>query len=85
MLTGLAEPEAGQKALELDRTLLVDGEFHELGAEAFRPARQCPNSALFRSLGLELVQHGNDRAMAVDSDAPRRAGAKLIVEDFQRQ
>ena len=82
MLPGLAEPELAEQLGERCSLGLVDGEFDEAHAAAAAPL--APALAA-RPRGGKLVLQQQQRAHAVDRGPRRRAGAKLVVEDFQRQ
>ena len=86
VLADLAEAQSGKQLGEASRGAVVGGEFEELDAEAFGARRD-----LRRGFGeragpvAHLVHQIDQRALAIDGDAARRAGAELVVEDFQRQ
>ena len=82
----MREAQAAKRALEAVRTRLVHRELDELDAPARRARRQRRRSPARRARGpAQLVQHEDQRAMAVDRDAARRAGAEPVVEDLERQ
>ena len=62
------------------------GELDELDAgarRAWRQRRQARNGGA--GPAPQLVEHEEQRALAVDRDAARRAGAELVVEDLERE
>ncbi len=78
--------EPAQELLERRRLALVDRELDKLGAEDFwaRWQRRNPRHGDAGALA-QLVEQEQQRALAVDGDALGRAGAELVVEDFERQ
>ena len=85
VLPDLAEPEPGEQAGQRLHGSFADGELDELDAEAFRPRRQHELAARRPLRPSQLVHQVDQRAMAVDGDAARRAGPELVVEDLERQ
>jgi hypothetical protein len=83
---GLAETQAGDEALERGRRRLVERELDELDAGALRRRRQRRQRRDRVSRARpQAVEQVHERALAVDRDAARRAGAELVVEDLERE
>src|SRR4029453_5506946 len=83
---GVAKPEAGQKSRELIRAAIIDRKFNEFDAETFRPRRHLRNVGNCSSApAAQMGQEIDERALALDRDRPRGAGAKLVVENLQRK
>ena len=71
---------------ELVGGVIVGGKFDEFDAQAFRARRH------FRDIELgggrfaaQLIHQIDERALAVDGNGARRAGAELVVEDLERE
>src|SRR3984893_4696583 len=83
---GFRKAEALQDRFERGRGGFIDGEFDEFHAAADRSGRQGRQARDFLAgLPAQLVQQMDQRALPIDRDATRRAGAELIVEDLERQ
>src|SRR5205823_1702346 len=84
MTAGVAKAELAKQRREFPALVFVDGEFDEADAAAARLRLQRGGRSARRRLA-ELILEQDQRTQPVSRGANRRAGAKLVVEDFQRQ
>ena len=88
MQPGLAEAELAEQFGEIAGLVLVDGEFHKADAAALRLRFERGRQSLRRLLrhfDRKLILQQDQRAQPVGGGARRRAGTKLVVEDFERE
>ena len=81
MLAGAAEAQPGQQRLRAAARRWSSAE----NSMKLTPSALARGGRADPVLVAELVEHEAQRAMAVDRDAARRAGAELVVEDLERQ
>src|SRR5258708_3331813 len=84
MLAGLAKAELAEQVGKIDRLRFIDREFQKSDAAAPRFRLQNIWRSL-RSFGRKLILQQDQRPQPVGGGARRRAGAELIVEDFERE
>ena len=91
VLADLAESQSGEQLRQFRRRAVVRREFKELDTEASRARRDLRRGQSLSGFAeraraaAHLVHEIDERALAIDRDAARRARAKLVVEDFERQ
>src|SRR3954469_8261026 len=84
MSAGLAKAELAEQRREVAGFFFADGEFDEANTAALRLRLQ-RHRRRTRRRAADVVLEQDERAQAVGRGADRGAGAKLVVEYFQRQ
>ena len=65
---------------------VIDGKLDEFDAKAFRARRHLRNvGKRLSALRAQLIHQIDQRALPIDGDRARRAGAELVVEYLERQ
>ena len=86
MDTGADKAQALQDILKGGGRQLVHGELEKLDGLDARPRRQRRHVGNLDSRNLaQFVQHEEERALPIDRNATRRAGAKAVTEDLERE
>ena len=84
MVGNVAKSQAGNELLKLVGGTVIDRKFDELDAKAFRSWRHLRNiGTRFPAFRAQLIHQIDQRALPIDSDRARRAGAELVVEYLQ--
>src|SRR6266700_1741540 len=84
MLAGFAKAELAKPVRKIARLGLIDREFKKADTAAPRLRRENIRRSL-RALGRKAILQQDQRPQPVSSGARRRAGTKLVVEDFERE
>src|ERR1700737_547263 len=84
MGAGPAKSELAEQSCEVAGLGLADREFDESNTAALRPRLQPRRRRSGKALR-HLILEQNQRTQSVGRGADRGAGAKLVIENFQRQ